>query len=434
MPIEIIVPRLGWSMEEGAFVGWLKQEGEFVQAGEALFSIEGDKAVQEIESIDSGILRIAPDCPEPGGAVRVGAVLGCLISKAEAVHTKAVGPSSPQGSKQAKPRAMESPVARAAPRTEEPREIPRARPTAISPRALRAATELRVDWTSLTGSGRGGRIRERDVLAAAQGGIQPRPQPKTPFSLTDKVAIVTGAGSGIGAAIAQAFAAAGAIVYVADVNEAGATEQTLRLAKSGGRAFAATVNVADQASCEALVQRVLADHSRCDVLVNNAGVGHVGTILTTAPEDLARLWSVNVLGMYFLARAALPAMVERRCGSIINMASALGLTAMEDRFAYTVTKHAVVGLTRSMALDFGTSGVRINCICPGRVETPFVQARLAEYPDPEKFRAQMVASHAQKRMAQPWEIASAAVYLASDESAFVTGSTFAIDGGYLCGK
>jgi NAD(P)-dependent dehydrogenase (short-subunit alcohol dehydrogenase family) len=127
-------------------------------------------------------------------------------------------------------------------------------------------------------------------------------------------------------------------------------------------------------------------------------------------------------------------MLEARRGSIINMASALGLTAMADRFAYTLTKHAVVGLTRSMALDFGPTGVRINCICPGRVETPFVAARMREYPDPEKYREQLVATHAQKRMAQPWEIAAAAVYLASDEAAFVTGSTLVIDGGYLCGK
>ena len=257
---------------------------------------------------------------------------------------------------------------------------------------------------------------------------------KIAFSLKDKVTVVTGAASGIGAAIAEAFANAGALVYVADINEAGATEQTKRIQQAGGGARAAATNVADQASSEALIQRVISENGHCDVLVNNSGIGHVGTILVTTPEDLQRLWSVNVQGMFFLCRAVLPSMVDRRSGSIINIASVVGLTAMEDRFAYTVTKHAVVGLTRSMALDFGSTGVRINCICPGRVETPFVQQRLKEYPDPEKYRAQMVATHAQKRMGQPWEIAAAAVYLASDESAFVTGSTLVIDGGYLCGK
>src|SRR6185369_15430354 len=170
--------------------------------------------------------------------------------------------------------------------------------------------ELGVDWSRLAGTGRTGRIRERDVLATAQGNPQPARKPKTPFSLLDKVTIVTGAASGIGAAIAEAFAQAGAIVYLADINETGATEHATRLAKTGARAIAAAANVADQASCEALIQRVLAEQGRCDVLVNNAGIGHVGTILTTAPEDLARLWSVNVQGMYFLARAVLPAMVE----------------------------------------------------------------------------------------------------------------------------
>jgi len=258
--------------------------------------------------------------------------------------------------------------------------------------------------------------------------------PTISFSLKDKITVVTGAASGIGAAVAEAFARAGAFVYVCDLNEQGAKKMAGQLEGSSLRAQAVATNVADQASCESLIEKVLTSNGRCDVLVNNAGIGHVGTILTTAPEDLQRLWSVNLQGMYFLCRAVLPSMIERKKGSIINMASALGLTAMEDRFAYTVTKHAVVGLTRSMALDFGPTGVRINCICPGRVETPFVQQRLAEYPDPEKFRAQMVATHAQKRMAQPWEIAGAAVYLAADESAFVTGSTFVIDGGYLCGK
>lgn len=259
-------------------------------------------------------------------------------------------------------------------------------------------------------------------------------QPKITFSLANKVAVVTGAASGIGAAIAEAFAAAGALVYVADSNETGSQKLVSRIEKEGGRARVVAANIADESACKSLIARVLSDNAHCDILVNNAGVGHVGTVLTTEPQDLQRLWSVNVQAMYFLIQAVLPNMIERRTGSIINMASALGLTAMEDRFAYTLTKHAVVGLTRSIALDFGATGVRCNCICPGRVETAFVQARLQEYPDPEKYRAQMVATHPQKRMGQPWEIAAAALYLASDESAFVTGSTFVIDGGYLCGK
>ncbi len=255
------------------------------------------------------------------------------------------------------------------------------------------------------------------------------------FSLRNKAAIVTGAASGIGAAIAESFARAGARVYVTDCNEAGAEAMARRIEEQGGQARLAVADVTSEAQCQALAARVLSENDdRCDVLVNNAGVGHVGTILTTEPADLERLWQVNLKGAYYLSRAVLPAMIRRRAGSIVNLASIAGVTGMEARFAYVVTKHAVVGLTRAMAMDHGQTGVRINCICPGRVQTPFVDARLKEYGDPADYLKQMVAPHALKRMAQPWEIAAAAVYLASDESAFVTGSAMLVDGGYTAGK
>ena len=255
------------------------------------------------------------------------------------------------------------------------------------------------------------------------------------FSLKDKVTIVTGAASGIGAAIAESFAGVGALVYVADCNEAGAATTVERIRQQSGQAKAAVADITQEADCQALAQRVLAENgNRCDVLVNNAGVGHVGTILTTEPADLERLWQVNLRGAYFLSRALLPAMIARRAGSIINLASVAGVMGMEARFAYTVTKHAVVGMTRAMAMDHGATGVRINCICPGRTQTPFVDARLKEYPDPQEYLKQMVAPHALKRLAQPSEIAAAAVFLASDEAAFVTGSTLVVDGGYMAGK
>ena len=255
------------------------------------------------------------------------------------------------------------------------------------------------------------------------------------FSLQNKVTIVTGAASGIGAAIAESFARAGALVYVADCNEAGGAAMVRQIEQQGGQAKLAVADIAKEADCQGLAQRVLAENgNRCDVLVNNAGVGHVGSILTTEPADLERLWQVNVKGAYFLSRAILPAMIERRAGSIINLASVAGVMGMEARFAYTVTKHAVVGMTRAMAMDHGQTGVRINCICPGRTQTPFVQARLKEYPNPEEYLKQMVAPHALKRLAQPSEIAAAAVFLASDEAAFVTGSAMVVDGGYMAGK
>jgi 2-keto-3-deoxy-L-fuconate dehydrogenase len=255
------------------------------------------------------------------------------------------------------------------------------------------------------------------------------------FSLADKIAVVTGAGSGIGQATAELFARAGAFVYVADLNPDGAMKTLAHIVEAGGRGDFVQVNVADEASCQALAQHVLLkNNNRCDVLVNNAGIGHVGTILTTTGADMDRLWGVNLKGMFYLSKAILPAMIARGKGSIVNIASIAGVVGMYDRLAYTTTKHAVVGLTRAMALDHGTTQVRVNAICPGRVETPFVAARLAEYPDPQKYRDQMTAPHAQKRMAAPAEIAAAALYLAADESAFVTGSAMMIDGGYTTGK
>jgi 2-keto-3-deoxy-L-fuconate dehydrogenase len=255
------------------------------------------------------------------------------------------------------------------------------------------------------------------------------------FSLKDKVAIVTGSASGIGAAIAESFARAGALVYVADANEKGGAAMVRKIEDQGGQAKLALLDITREAACQELARRVLSENrNRCDVLVNNAGVGHVGTILTTDPAELERLWQVNVKGAYYLSRAILPAMIERRAGSIINLASVAGVMGMEARFAYTVTKHAVVGLTRAMAMDHGQTGVRINCICPGRTRTPFVDARLKEYPDPQEYLKQMVAPHALKRLAEPAEIAAAAVFLASDEAAFVTGSAMVVDGGYMAGK
>ncbi len=254
------------------------------------------------------------------------------------------------------------------------------------------------------------------------------------FSLQNKITLVTGAAAGIGQAIAEVFAQAGAFVYVADRDAQAGAETAMRIKAALGAADFLPLDVSREEECERAGRHVLTAHGRLDVLVNNAGVGHVGTLLQTTGADLDRLYAVNVRGMFNLTKVFLPGMIERQSGNIINLASIGGIVAVRDRLAYCTTKFAVVGFTKSLALDHATQGIRANCICPGRVETPFVSARLKEYPDPEKAYREMASTQAIGRMARPEEIAAAALYLASDESAFVTGSALIIDGGWSAGK
>ena len=254
------------------------------------------------------------------------------------------------------------------------------------------------------------------------------------FRLDQKIALVTGAGSGIGEAIAKIFAHAGAFVFVVDRDDVGGQRVTGEIVAAGGQAAFHSLDVSDESACQALAAVVLKTKGRLDVLMNNAGIGHVGNLLQTTSADLNRMFSVNVHGAFNLSKAFLPSMLERHSGNIINMASIGGVVAVRDRLAYCTSKFAVVGLTKSVALDYALEGIRCNCICPGRVETPFVKARLAEYPDPKKAYADMASTQALGRMAKPEEIAAAALYLASDDSSFITGSDFIIDGGWTAGK
>lgn len=254
------------------------------------------------------------------------------------------------------------------------------------------------------------------------------------FSLQNKVTLVTGAGSGIGAAIAETFAGAGAHVFVADRDIAGGQSTVARILARKATAEFVALDVTSGADCEQAHELVHRQFGRLDVLVNNAGIGHVGTLLQTTAADLDRLYAVNVRGVFNVTKAFLPDMIERKAGVIINLASIGGIVAVRDRLAYCATKFAVVGLTKSIALDHARDGIRCNCICPGRVETPFVTARLKEYPDPAAAYHEMASTQAIGRMARPEEIAAAALYLASDEASFMTGSEFVIDGGWSAGK
>ena len=254
------------------------------------------------------------------------------------------------------------------------------------------------------------------------------------FRLDNKVTLVTGAASGIGAAIAETFARAGAHVFVADRDEKAGQQIVAAIRGIKGAADFLALDVTNESQCEQAREVVHTRFGKLDVLVNNAGIGHVGTMMQTTGADLDRIYAVNVRGMFNVTKAFLPAMIERKTGNFINMASIGGVVAVRDRLAYTTSKFAVVGFTKALALDHALEGIRANCICPGRVETPFVKARLKEYPDPEKAYREMSATQALGRMAQPEEIAAAALYLASDESAFVTGTDFIIDGGWSAGK
>jgi len=254
------------------------------------------------------------------------------------------------------------------------------------------------------------------------------------FDLTGKTALVTGAASGIGEAAARSLAHAGAFVYVADIDGRNGLRVAESISGGGGTAAFLELDVTNSQACEDAARIISAENRDLDILVNNAGAGHVGTILQTSAEDLDRLFAVNVRGMFDLTKAMLPGMIERRSGVIINIASIGGIVAISERLAYCTTKFAVVGFTKCLALDHALQGIRANAICPGRVETPFVKKRLAEYVDPEKAYADMAATQALGRMGTPEEIASCVVYLASDEAAFITGTALEIDGGFAVGK
>ncbi len=247
--------------------------------------------------------------------------------------------------------------------------------------------------------------------------------------LTGRVAGVTGAASGIGRAIAEEFVRAGAIVHCLDrdVDAVHATAEAI-----GDRAMAHACDVTDVASVERVFEQIGAVHP-LDILVNNAGVSHIGTVENTPPDDFERLFRVNVQGVYLCTRAVIGGMAARRFGVIINMASIAASAGLADRFAYSMTKGAVVAMTYSIARDYVDHGVRCNCISPARVHTPFVDDFLARtYPGREgEVFARLAAAQPVGRMGRPAEVAALARFLASDEAAFLTGTDYPLDGGFL---
>ncbi len=252
--------------------------------------------------------------------------------------------------------------------------------------------------------------------------------------LDGKVALVTGAGSGIGEAIARLYARQGAQVIVIDMRGDAAETVSAAIGEEGGAARAWKLDVADEAQVQAAIQEIAAAYGRVDILVNNAGVSHVGNLLETTVEEWDRVMRVNAFGVFLCAREAVRQMLaqEPTGGVIINMASAAGLIGVERRLPYSTSMGAVISMTRAIAIDYVTQGIRCNAICPGTVDTPFVAGYLARnFPGrEEEVRQQLHARQPIGRMGRPDEIANAALYLAADEASFVTGSMLVIDGGW----
>ncbi len=252
------------------------------------------------------------------------------------------------------------------------------------------------------------------------------------FSLSGKRAIVTGGGSGIGRAISEQFSRAGAEVFILDANIQSGQETIAEINDAGGKAEMEPCDITDQGTVLRICHKV-AKAGNIDILVNNAGIAHIGNVINTSLEDLQRVLNVNVVGMYNCIHACIPKMKAQGGGVILNIASTVSSVAIPNRFAYTTSKGAVLAMTYSVALDFIKDKIRCNALSPGRVHTPFVDGFIAKnYPDnkEEMFR-RLSEDHPIGRMAEPNEIAYMALFLCSDEAAYITGSNHQVDGGFV---
>jgi NAD(P)-dependent dehydrogenase (short-subunit alcohol dehydrogenase family) len=247
--------------------------------------------------------------------------------------------------------------------------------------------------------------------------------------LKDKVAIITGAASGIGKATAKLFAEHGAKVVVADIDKDGGSQTVTQIQNGGNEAIFVETDVTLKVDTEKMVAQTVETYGKLDILFNNAGIAMRLPVAELPEADWHRCLDVNLTGVFLCAKAAIPAMQKNGGGSIINMSSIYGVVGADVRAAYVASKGGVTNLTRGMALDYAENNIRVNCICPGFVETPLVAGVIKT---PEEYQA-LADKHPMCRLGQPEEIAYGALYLASDESAFVTGIALPIDGGYTAG-
>ena len=250
------------------------------------------------------------------------------------------------------------------------------------------------------------------------------------MKLENKVAIITGAAAGIGAATAKLFCKEGAKVVAVDIDQATLAKTVAAITEEEGICLGLPADVSKSEDVHNVVHSTLEKHQRIDILFNNAGIVPVGTIEATTEEDWDRAVAINLRSMYLFAHAVIPIFKKQKAGVILNTASATALRVVPDRACYTATKGAVLALTRSMALDHVRDNIRVNCLCPGTIDTPSLAQRLEALPDPDAARKNFLARQPMGRFGTPEEIAEAALYLVSPQAAFVTGVAFPIDGGF----
>ena len=253
------------------------------------------------------------------------------------------------------------------------------------------------------------------------------------FNLSGKTAIITGGGSGIGRSIAQVFAQQEAFVHIVDLDAAAATETLSAIQEHEGQAATYTCDIASSEEVDHVFAQIKQRAKTVDILVNNAAIAHVGTVETTTEEELDRIYQVNIKGTYHCLRAAIPSMKEQGGGVILNMASVASMVGISDRFAYSMSKGAVLTMTYSVAKDYLADNIRCNSISPARVHTPFVDGFIHKnYPDrEEEMFNQLSQTQPIGRMGTPEEVAYLALYLCSEQASFITGTNYPIDGGFV---
>jgi NAD(P)-dependent dehydrogenase (short-subunit alcohol dehydrogenase family) len=248
--------------------------------------------------------------------------------------------------------------------------------------------------------------------------------------LAGKVAIITGAGAGIGRATALLFAKEGAKVVVADCDPEGGAETVRLIEETSDAAIFVQVDVSKAADVKKMVMTTVERYGRLDILVNNAGIYAQADVVEASEEEWNRILDVNLKGGFLCSKYSIPEMIKAGGGSIVNIGSEAGIVGIQNQVAYNVSKSGVIALTKSMALDFAPHNIRVNCLCPGRTLTPLVEKVIAEAQDPESTRRALEGDRPLNRMGKPEEIAAGILFLASDESPYATGSILSIDGGY----